>query len=169
MIFQNKKYKKIITGIILTLFLIISIIFLTYQMNEDDDQLDEKYRFSQYVVNNFEGKIMGDQYGILSFHIASPKIGFAEEEDNVSNEKIGLVVSEYPLESKENLIQYIKNRNIDYLIIDDKKDNRYLIFEDVFQNELDYKYLEKQFDSTENFYKKLNVKVFKINKNALGI
>ncbi len=168
MIFQNKNHKKIIITITLISFMILSMGFLIYQI-EDAEELDEKSKFAQFVINNFEGRFMGDQYGILSFHVVPPVIGIEDEADNVSNEKIGLVVSEFPLDSEEKLIQYITNRNIDFLIVDDIKDNRYLVFEEIFQNESNFTYLEKVFDSTENGFVKLNVKIYKIDRGLIEL
>ena len=55
-----------------------------------------------------------------------------------------------------------KRLKVDYLIIDNKKDNRYPIFEEIFSNESEYSFLEKK---SEYISEKINfhVKVFKIN------
>lgn len=159
---KNKKGNSIML-LIFILLIFSSIIFLHFKMEIDEEFEHEKNRFGKYIVNNYSGKVMGDLYNIISFYVPNAKIGELEEDDNISNENFGIVVSEYPLDSEIKLKEYTINRKIDYLVIDDNYDKRYPIFKEIFTNESNFSYLKKQFDSTENGYTKLNVKIFKIN------
>jgi len=55
-----------------------------------------------------------------------------------------------------------KRLKVDYLIIDNKLDNRFPLFEDIFENENKYPYLEKRFEYVSEKIN-LHVKVFEIN------
>jgi len=135
---------------------------------EIDEELEyEKNQFGKFIVTNFSGKIMGDLYNNISFNVSNAKVGKQENDDNISNENFGIVVSEYPLDSEIKLKEYSTNRKIDYLVIDDNYDKRYPIFEEIFTNEDNFPYLEKQFDSQTSGYSKLKVKIFKVDKNFL--
>ena len=64
----------------------------------------------------------------------------------------------------EFLMNESKRLQVDYLVIDNKIDNRYPIFEEIFDNEKNFPHLEKEY---EYFSQKteFQVKVFKINYN----
>ena len=106
---------------------------------------------------------MGNMYGDLSLKIENPNLGDPNlNEPHIFNQKIGLVVASFPVDSKEKLVELIKIKKIDYLIIDNNYDIRYHIFKDINKNDLDFPFLKKILDSKDLGYNKLNVKIFKI-------
>ena len=126
----------------------------------DEQLVVEKERFGQYVSNNFDGKIMGD----LTYHIKNNIIDLRKLPlEYNTNEKITTIYSYFSIISSESLIEFARMNNVSYVIIDDEKDNRYPIFQTIFQNDNEYEFLEKVFDSDMAGYQKLKVKIFKVN------
>jgi len=60
------------------------------------------------------------------------------------------------------LMEESKKLGVNYLIIDNKFDNRYPIFDNIFKNEEKYLYLEKVFEYDSEKID-LKIKIFKIN------
>jgi len=160
---QKSKFKNTFLLVIVTIMFFSSMIFLN-ELAQDEELVREKQNFSKYIVNTYSGTFMGDLYAQISFNIPNAKVGQAEEDPNISNDRFRLVVSEYPIDSKSKLLEYVKQRKIDYLIIDDENDRRYPIFQEIYHNENNFPFLEKIFDSNDFEYKKLRVKVFSVNE-----
>ena len=64
--------------------------------------------------------------------------------------------------SLEKFLEYGKEKNLEYLVVDDNT-NRPEFLSEVYDNEEKYPYLEKIFDSEENGYDRFKAKLFKIN------
>lgn len=161
-ILENKKSKNIIISLII-ISLIISSAIILYP-NENNEMVLEKEKFGKYVSLNYSGKISGD----LLYHIENNLIDLNSFPLKYKEGK-GIITdySFYTIFDENQLIKYLKNNEISFLIIDNKVDNRYLIFEDIFENEKKYPYLIKTFDS-EQKYQILKVKIFKVDFENLG-
>jgi hypothetical protein len=160
------EFRNFILLTVFALLIAVSAVFLYDRLSTDNLLIDEQNRFADYVVNNFSGNMMGDMYGTISFHIPNARIGDSSiGEPNVFNDKIGLVVAPLPLDNTEKLLDIIEKRDVSYIIIDDKYDRRYAIFEEILVDEDGYVFLEKVFDSEQSGYQKLRVKIYKINSN----
>jgi len=156
---KNFQPKNVIIISLIIAFTIFSILILVEKM-QDEQLVVEKERFGQYVSNNFDGKIMGD----LTYHIKNNIIDLRKLPlEYNTNEKITTIYSYFSIISSESLIEFARMNNVSYVIIDDEKDNRYPIFQTIFQNDNEYEFLEKVFDSDMAGYQKLKVKIFKVN------
>lgn len=162
-IFHNNKYQNLFILLILIGLIFVSFIFLTFQLDRDLELIEEKERFGKFVINNFSGKIIGGPYNELTHNIPNAKLGSHLGEGNIHNDKIAIIATYEPIDSSEKLLDTISNLKINYIVVDNIKNNRYPIFQDIFENENKYPYLEKIFDSNDNEYKKYHVKIFKIN------
>ena len=162
-LYEKIKFKNIFLVILLTTLFIISLVFLIEQFTIDNELFHEKEKMSKFIIENFSGNFMGNMYGDLSLKIENPDLGDPNlNEPHIFNQKIGLVVASFPVDSKEKLVELIKIKKIDYLIIDNNYDIRYHIFKDINKNDLDFPFLKKILDSKDLGYNKLNVKIFKI-------
>jgi hypothetical protein len=161
-IFHNRKHQNVILVAIMSVLILVSFVFLTIQLDKDWVLVEEKEKFGKFVISNFSGKILGGPYNELSHNIPNAKIGTIEE-GNVHNDNIGIIVTYDPIDSKEKLQKTMYDLKVNYIIVEDTKNNRYPIFYDIFENEEKYPELEKVFDSENNGYEKFKVKIFKRN------
>ena len=153
------------------LMIIIGIIFLSANMlrerNDIDlDLLKEKEMFGKFVATSFKGKIMGDLYTQIAHNLPNARI-VTDGIGNVRNDDSVLVGFGPPSKTILDLMNYAKQHEITHLVIDDNYEERSPQFVDVYFNEENYPYLKKIFNSDENGYKKLHVKVFEIDYNKL--
>ena len=134
--------------------------------NRDKEENLEKEKIAKIIVNEFSGRFMGDLFGHINQNIPNVKHGEVADTSTTLyyNENISITIQPTSITSVEYLMKESKRLNVDYLIIDNRLDNRYPIFEDIFKNEKKYPYLEKSLEYTS---KNINfeVKVFKINYN----
>lgn len=153
-----KKYSRknfIILGII-----ILTIVFSVTTINVDDKRelTIEKEMFGKYVAANYSGKITGD----LLYHVENNLINLENEFIKYKeNEKIKTEFPFFSVRSEVELHDYLIENKISYVIIDNIKDNRYLIFENIFDNDTNYSFLQKVYDSKDGF-NKIQIKIFKV-------
>lgn len=163
-IIKNKKNQNLFL-----LMILIGIIFLSGKMLSEryDGNLElykEKEMFGEFVGKSFEGKIMGDLYIQIAHNLPNSKIN---NDGLVSNNKLELIGFGPPLKSVEDIIEFSKKNQITYLIIDDKYESRSPEFVDVYYNEKKYYFLKNIFDSNDNGYRYLHVKIFEIDYSKL--
>ncbi len=157
------------------LFLVLlvgGIILLSYNMLRDRSDVDlellkEKEMFGKYVAASFKGKMMGDYYTQISHHLPQAKLLDDELGGQVRNENLLLFGSVKPSKTMIDTMKWAEERQIIYFVIDDIYEARAPEFVEVYYNEEEYPYLNKVFDSTENDYRKLRVKIFEIDYNKL--
>jgi hypothetical protein len=156
------------------LFLILivaGIILLSYNMMRERNDIDliivdEKERFGQIVTNSMQGSFMGDMYTYVSHNLQNAKISPLGG-GHLGNDGIILHGFGPPQISMKDTIEWAKKHNVTHLIIDDQYDERSPELIDVYFEETKYPYLEKTFDSSEENFKKLRVKIFEINYSKL--
>ena len=73
------------------------------------------------------------------------------------------VISIHEKETLDEFLEYAKENNLEYLVIDDDGDGVEFLYE-IFHNETDFKFLEKIYDSQNDGYN-YHVKFFRINYN----
>lgn len=161
---KNKKNQNLFL-----LFLIIGIILLSGNMLRERSDINlellkEKEEFGIFVGNSLKGKIMGDLYNEIAHNLPNAKIN---HEGLIGNENLSLVGFGPPSKSINDLMIYSKNKKIDYLIIDDKYEKRSPEFVNVYFNEEEYSFLKQIYNSDNEGYKNLHVKIFKINYDKL--
>jgi len=164
-IFCNRSYQNLLILFLLIGVLFLSFFFLKFQIDNDSKLIQEKEKFGKFVINNFSGRILGGPYNELTHNVLNARLGNNVEEGNIHNDKIAIIATYSPIDSSEKLLDTISNLKINYIIVDNIKNNRYPIFLDIFENENKYSYLKKVFDSDDNAYKEYHVKIFKINSD----
>lgn len=161
---KNKKNQNLFL-----LMIVIGIIFLSGNMLRERSDvnlelLKEKEKFGMFVVNSYKGKIMGDLYTQIAHNLPNAKMS---DEGLISNDSLELIGFGPPSKSINDLMIYTKERKITHLIIDDKYEKRSPEFVDVYFNEEKYSFLKRVFNSDDEGYKNLHVKIFEINYNKL--
>ena len=131
-------------------------------MSVDEKILGEKIQFAKYVVENYNGIIMGDSTQFIGYNFLDiPNNNL----DLKTNNKIELVNSFFTIDSKDGFSEFIESNNVNYIIIDDDFDNRYPIFRNIYNNPDNYEGLKLVFDSKENNYSYYNVKIFIVSNS----
>ena len=158
---ENKTQKFEINNKILILILVICMITSIIILNEEKQDIEltlEKESFGKFVANNYNGKMMGD----LTHHIEY----YLFELDQVpikQNKKIQIINPFFVIPTSEHLEKYMINNKITYVIIDNSIDNRYPMFEEIFHYEENYPKFKKIYDSKNDKFTKLEVKIFELN------
>ena len=157
---ENINFKNIFLVLFILGLILISYSFLREIMDFDTELLHENEVFGKYVANNLKGVVMGDAYGPIARNL----IDISQKPILLNiNENISLISPGYTYSSFTPLIEYAKQNNVNYLVVDDEYDNHFPIFQDIYFNEKKYPDLEKIFDSNYEEYHRYHVKIFKIN------
>jgi hypothetical protein len=161
---EKKGFKKIILFSLTIILFSSSIIFINLLDNRDKEEILEKEFAAKIIIEKFSGRFLGDLFDNINQNIPNVKHGGVENTSNTLyyNENISITIQDTPITSSEFLMSESKRLNVNYLIIDNKLDNRFPLFENIFENEDDYPYLEKEFEYISEKID-FNVKVFKIN------
>jgi hypothetical protein len=169
----TKKQKNIFLIIILSIVIVLSGLF-TLRYEKPDLVLEhEKMEFAKFAIANLNGKTLNDAGSALDYVnyllIDTPP-------GNFKNYKINLnMYSELRGEENnferifiygESLNEIISNGEkfgLRYLISNENEGYFHPFVDDVYANEKQYPYLIKVFDSHENGFEKLKLKVFEID------
>jgi hypothetical protein len=163
-ILEKRRVKKIILFSLTIILFSSSIIFIDGLDNRDRNKILEKENVAKIIIEKFSGRFLGDLFNNINQNIPNVKHGGIENTSNALyyNENISITIQNIPITSSEFLMSESKRLNVNYIIIDNKLDNRFPLFEDIFENENKYPYLEKEFEYISE-KTDLHVKVFKIN------
>jgi len=148
---------------ILPIILVVVIITSSVFLYEKTDSVHEKeaYLISKYLVENAQG--INKIYPETSFIRASevvrdfPDIPYKENGEFTHKMKVFEI-------HEENLFEFIKNnknKGLSHILIDENLDRNNILI-DIFNNEQNYPFLEKTFDSKESGWEH-HFKIFKIN------
>ena len=167
--------KKISLIIIIIIILILSVSFTTLRYERPVLQEEnEKMEFSKFLINNLNGNILDSGYDmeyLIWAEIDSKEGSFKEYKINKSKSPY----KGFPYDSGKvrnieiygnSLIDFIDNgeeHELKYISINEDGSSFYKFLNDVYYNEADYPYLKKVFDSQEEEYQNLKVKVFEID------
>lgn len=162
---EKLKIKKTIL-VILVVILFISSLFMINLLDNRGDRVEiiERENVAQIIIQEFSGRFMGDLFTNISHNIPDVKHAGIKISNNTLyyNKDISITIQPNPISTVKFLMDESKRLGVDYLVIDNKLDNRYPIFEKIFNDEKNFPYLEKEYeyfsDETE-----FQVKVFKIN------
>ena len=158
---DNKINKKnIFVLIFIAGILVTSFVFLEYK-KVDVTHEKESQMIALYVLENLGG--FNDYYPETQYIPASNIIrhdDFPTLSDNYKHNMPKFIVFDES-STIEEYIQVHKKEGLSHLVLDDG-DNRKEFFNQVFNNESDYPYLEKIFDSNEKEFE-YHVKIFKID------
>ena len=170
----SQKQKSIFLVIVVSIVLVLSIWF-TLRYDVSDPLLEnEKYEFANYVLKNLDGK------GLREFGNSLDYLNLVYVENSPNNFK------NCKVEYNKELCQYDKNRSffdtititgnsieeivtkgeaydLKYIITNKEKNDFHGFIDDVYHQEEKYPYLKKIFDSSNQGFEKLKIKVFEID------
>ena len=174
--FSNKQKNVFLLGIFVVIILLSSTFALRYEQLNDQTFEYEKIEFAQMLMNNFEGKILDAGYTLEGLHY----VKLSNPPEIFKNSRVDLDMN--TLDGNQKLVEgKIFASNIDEFMAESKKYNVkyisisksgiegtnfwYPYLSNLYDNEQNYKFLKKVFDSSEEGYQKFNVKIFEINYN----
>ncbi len=166
-IFKKTNNPKIILTMIFTGIVISSIIFINFQL-DDYETKREMLEISRYVFNNTDGvnhynpgsgylnyvRYEIDNFPMPRYDYESPNILWDYYDPNSG--------TNYTFDSIEKYVEFGQSRNLTHIVTNGHNADPDIL-NDLFFNENNYPYVEKQFDSFENGFKINHIKIFKIN------
>jgi len=167
---QRIKNKKLFFIGIVSLIIIISCVFINFTIT-DYEMEKEKYKIS-LEINQIATSVNRDYKSLHylkwsdsdvleNFPILSTKV---EQKDRVKIIQIGNK-SEYEFSNMKDYFEFAQKQGLTHLVLDNYNlGNNYL--QEIFQNEKEYLFLNKIYDSTELGYK-MHIKIFEINYDLL--
>jgi hypothetical protein len=161
--------EKLFLICLIAAIMLLSINFLKERYDVDTILIHEKEDFGKFVVSNFRGNITGSHFNQIVHYIKNAKINESRYGLLISNNDMSM---DWPIgsvfDTKEKLTDYLLKQKIQYIVVGNEPDKRFRIFTDVYYNEKDYPFLIKIFDSSENNYQKLRVKIFTIDYSKIN-
>ena len=169
----TKKQKNVFLVLVLITVLALSIWF-TLRYDQPDPILEnEKYRFSEYAIKNFNGDSLREfggslDYMKLQYVLNSPesfKNCKVETTEMCNYDKNNGYLRTITItgNSVEEIINKGENYNLKYIISNEQRNDFHGFIDDIYSNEEKYPYLTKIFDSTKEGFEKLKIKVFEID------
>lgn len=180
----SEKQKNVCLIMIICIALVSSIVFMQRYDTSNELELEEKTKFADYMLNNFEGTIIdggNTLQGLRYLKLVDPPGSFKMYQNSNHNNPQQTMLKEgylVPFASTDKLISVsmyaktldefmmiAKEYEIDYISIREEGPEQvfYPYFDKIYTNESQYHFFEKVFDSDERGYKEFKVKVFKIN------
>ena len=176
----TKKQKNVFLVLVLITVLALSIWF-TLRYDQPDPILEnEKYRFSEYAIKNFNGDSLrefGESLDYMKFQyvLNSPesfkncKVEFNKELCNYDKDNGYLQRITITGNSVEEIVNKGENYDLKYIISNKQRNDFHGFIDDIYANEEEYPYLTKIFDSTKEGFEKLKIKVFEIDYEKFHI
>ena len=176
----TKKQKNVFLVLVLITVLALSIWF-TLRYDQPDPILEnEKYYFSEYAIKNFNGDSLREFGGSLDYMkfqyvLNSPesfkncKVEFNKELCNYDKDNGYLKRITITGNSVEEIVNKGENYDLKYIISNEQRNDFHGFIDDIYANEEEYPYLTKIFDSTEEGFEKLKIKVFEIDYKKFHI
>ena len=176
----SQKQKSIFLVIVVSIVLVLSVWF-TLRYDVSDPLLEnEKYEFANYVLKNLDG------HSLREFGNSLDYLNLVYVENSPNNFK------NCKVEYNKELCQYDKNRSffdtititgnsieeivtkgeaydLKYIITNKEKNDFHGFIDDVYHQEEKYPYLKKIFDSSNQGFEKLKIKVFEIDYKKFHI
>lgn len=156
---EKTELKNIFLVLLILGLILISANFLRERYDIDEEYFIEKDNFGKYVANNLDGNITGN----IRLEIVRNMIN-VKSTTYLFNEKLSLFDPGFPIDSVSELMNYCIQNKIDYLIIEQNKvEKHFPVFHKIEFNEDNLPFLKEIYDTEKSDYKKLKVKIFKIN------
>jgi len=164
--FSRKQKDIFLIGVLITIIIVSSILIIRYA---PDSELEaEKLEFSKYALNNLHGVTLRDYEGSLDY---VPYLLLSESTENrkINSSIIQNTYKQFedtsgPIGTNiEELIADGKNYNLKYIISNETPGFLHPITDTLYYNYEQYPYLKKIFDSSNQGFEKLKVKVFEID------
>ncbi len=156
---EKIKLKKLFLILISILVISSTVGFIEYKNSDDVNQV-EAYEVAKEITKIT--KVV--TYYSQAQHLDNTRILEVNEFPILRKDLPPTIVSIYP-DNYETFKEYIsdnRKNGLEYVIVD-KGDWRSRFLDDVFQNEKNYPYLDKIFDSKDRGYQNYHAKIFKIN------
>jgi 4-amino-4-deoxy-L-arabinose transferase-like glycosyltransferase len=168
---QNRVLVLIIIGIIFSSMIFLHFKSIDYEHEQDAFQISEILIKSEMTINAYSPEsqylealnILNDFSKFESYFSKEREKGISVR-DTIIQKVTTVSPNEYSL-----LIEFIKDNQENGLthIVADDKNNRLPYLKDVFENESNYEYLIKEFDSSEEGFS-YHLKLFKIDYDKLN-
>ena len=156
---EKIELKNIFLVLLILGIILISANFLRERYDIDEEYFIDKDNFGKYVANNLEGNITGN----IRLEIIR-NMDDLKTESYFFNERLSVFDPGIPIDSVSKLMDYCIQNKIDYLIVEQNKiEKHFPIYNSVQFNEDNFPFFEKIYDTEKLDYKKLKVKIFKIN------
>ena len=164
--FSRKQKDFFLIGVLITIIIVSSILIIRYA---PDSELEaEKLEFSKYALNNLHGVTLRDYEGGLDY---VPYLLLSESTENrkINSSIIQNTYKEFKTtngpngKTIEELIADGKNYNLKYIISNETPGFLHPITDTLYYNYEQHPYLKKIFDSSNQGFKKLKIKVFEID------
>ncbi len=166
----STKQKNLFLVIVIGLILVLSTLFTVLQYGKPDTTLEnEKIEFATYLINNLDGNLLDESGIALDYiqylQITNSPVGFQNYEisSHTLSKTDSLQTIRLYAESMDELISVGESYNLKYIISNENSGFFHPYVDRVYNYEKDYHYLHKIFDSNQNEFKKLKVKVFEID------
>ena len=174
----NEKQKKIcLVGIMCTVLLLSSLYTLRYEV-PDPILSNEEILFAETLENKFDGKILDAGYtlkGLYYVHVMDPDGVFKNYKITqnpgayymfeFNSENVNLMPTMLFAKSLEDFIEVSYEYELNYISINKNgvNDVFYPYLNEIYENEDKFPYLIKVFDTEQEEFEKLKVKVFEID------
>ena len=169
----TKKQKNVFLVLVLITVLILSIWFTLRYEQTDPTLENEKYRFAEYVMQNFNGNSLREFGGSLDYlklqYVLNSIDGFknckwhSTELCNYDKDNGYLRIITITGNSVEEIVRTGENYDLKYIISNEGKNEFHGFVDEIYFNEEEFPFLVKIFDSTNEGFEKLKIKVFKID------
>ncbi len=172
----SSKQKNIFLVIILVTIVLLSSLFLLRFDLPDKTLEEEKRIFAQTMIDKFDGRILiSDEdwryFTLLKY--STPSIDFKTYKINyeVTNQNSHILT---PITLSGNNVEHLvsngEKHGLTLIAINESENSSWFQeLNDVYQNEENYPYLIKVFDSNEVNFDKLKIKVFKIDYKKISL
>ena len=169
----TKKQKNVFLVLVLITVLILSIWFTLRYEQTDPTLENEKYRFAEYVMQNFNGNSLREFGGSLDYlklqYVLNSIDGFknckwhSTELCNYDKDNGYLRIITITGNSVEEIVRTGENYDLKYIISNEGKNEFHGFVDEIYFNEEEFPFLVKIFDSTNEGFEKLKIKVFEID------
>jgi len=176
----TKKQKNVFLVLVLITVLALSIWFTLRYDQPDPIFENEKYEFAKYVVQNFDGNSLrefGNSLDYLSLvYIENSPESFKNCKVESNKELCNYDKSNGYLKrititgnSIEEIITKGETYDLKYIIANKEKNDFHGFIDDIYHQEEKHPYLKKIFDSSDQKFEKLKIKVFEIDYEKFHI
>ena len=156
---EKTDLKNIFLVLLILGLILISANFLRERYSVDEEYFIEKDNFGKYVANNLDGNITGN----IRLEIIRNMVDL-KSTSYFFNEKLSLFDPGFPIDSVSKLMNYCIQNKIDYVVVEQNKvEKHFPVFNKIEFNEDNLQFLKEIYDTEKSDYKKLKVKIFKIN------
>lgn len=162
---SKMKIRNLVLIIIIISIIPTSAIFLS-ERQPDVELILEKERFAKYLISNFEGTITGSNWNYIKHNIKLP-VGSIIVDDEGS--KIQLITPDWVIHDRNELIDFLTEFQINYVVVDNERDIRFPVFSEILSNEEDFKFLKKIYDASEFGYQNYKGMLYKVDFTNLAM